>query len=410
MTSGDHGLLRERGGERGTKVTFVELFFDLVFVFAVTQLSHSLLEHLTLMGLVQTALLMMAVWWVWIYTSWVTNWLDPEKTAVRLMLFVLMLAGLVLSTSIPLAFESKGLAFAGAYAFMQVGRCLFALWALGRGNPGNFRNFQRITAWLALSAVFWIAGAFVEPEARLALWGMALIIEYVSPSVGFWTPGLGRSTTADWDIAGSHMAERCGLFIIIALGESILVTGAKFGNLPWTLPVVAAFTIAFVGSVAMWWIYFNIGAERASRHISASADPGRLGRLAYTYLHLPLVAGIIVAAVGDELVLAHPGGHTSLETTAVQLGGPALYLLGNLLFKRATTARRTGLSHMVGLALLAALAPLALVTQPLTFSAATTAVLVLVAAWETLSLHPRRSEVTAAPFAAAQTRGETPAR
>ena len=410
MTSGNHGLLRERGGEQSTKVTFVELFFDLVFVFAVTQLSHSLLEHLTLMGAVQTALLLMAVWWVWIYTSWATNWLDPEKTAVRLMLFVLMMAGLVLSTSIPLAFESKGLVFAGTYVFMQVGRGLFTMWAMRRTSPGNYRNFQRINAWLVFSAAFWIAGAFAEAEVRLELWAVALLIEYVSPSVGFWTPGLGRSTTVDWDIEGSHLAERCGLFIIIALGESILVTGAKFGNLPWTLPTVVAFAIAFIGSVAMWWIYFNIGAERASRHISTSTDPGRLGRVAYTYLHLPLVAGIIVAAVGDELLLAHPGGHTNLETAAVQLGGPALYLFGNLLFKRATTANRTGLSHLVGLLLLAAMTPLALVTHPLTFGTATTAVLVLVAVWETLSLQPKRSETAVAPSSVMQTRRETPER
>jgi low temperature requirement protein LtrA len=385
MTSADHGLLRERGGAGSNKVTFVELFFDLVFVFAVTQLSHSLLDHLTLMGVVQTMLMLMAVWWVWIYTSWATNWLDPEKTAVRLMLFALMLAGLVLSTSIPHAFELKGLAFAGAYAFMQVGRSLFAMRVLRRASPGNYRNFQRITAWLAFAAVFWIAGAFVEAEARLGLWAVALFIEYVSPSVGFWTPGLGRSTTADWDISGSHMAERCGLFIIIALGESILVTGAKFGNLPWTAEIVAAFLVAFLGAVAMWWIYFNIGAETASRRIADSSDPGRLARLAYTYMHLPLVAGIIVAAVGDELVLAHPTGHTDVKTAAVLLAGPALYLLGNLLFKRAT-ANRPALSHIVGLVLLALLVPVSLGMQPLAFSALTTLVLVVVAVWETLSL------------------------
>src|SRR5262249_18425288 len=135
MTSSDRGLLRRRGAEQDTKVTFVELFFDLVFVFAITQLSHALLEHLTVLGSLQTCLLFMAVWWVWIYTSWATNWLDPDKTAVRVMLFALMLAGLVLSTSIPLAFEAKGLAFAAAYVFMQVGRGLFTLWALGRANP-----------------------------------------------------------------------------------------------------------------------------------------------------------------------------------------------------------------------------------------------------------------------------------
>ena len=388
MAGETHNLLRERSGHQGSRVTPVELFLDLVFVFAITQLSHFLLEHSTLVGAVHTALLLMAVWWVWIFTSWATNWLDPERTAVRLMLFILMLAGLVLSTSIPEAFGAKGLAFAGAYVFMQVGRGLFTMWAM-RTSPGNYRNFQRINAWLIFASVFWIAGAFVGTEARLGLWAIALFIEFVSPSLGFWTPGLGRSSTADWDIEGSHMAERCGLFVIIALGESILVTGAKFGNLPWTATTVAAFVVAFVGSVTMWWLYFNIGAERASRRIAGAGDPGRIARLAYTYVHLLLVAGIILVAVGDELVLAHPTGHTDLKTAAILLSGPALYLLGNFLFKQATTKGRTALSHLIGLLLLAAVAPLSLVVQPLAFSAATTAVLVLVAVWETLSLRPR---------------------
>jgi low temperature requirement protein LtrA len=395
MTSGKRNLLRERGGADGGKVTSVELFFDLVFVFAVTQLSHSLLEHFTVLGAVQTALMLMAVWWVWIYTSWATNWLDPDRVAVRLMLFVLMLAGLVLSTSIPKAFESKGLAFALAYVIMQVGRGLFVMWALRRTSPGNYRNFQRINAWLAFSAVFWIAGAFTADEIRLGLWIVALLIEYVSPSVGFWTPGLGRSSTADWDIEGSHMAERCGLFIIIALGESILVAGAKFASLPWTPATVAAFGVSFLGSVAMWWIYFNIGAETGERRIRRSSDPGRLARLAYTYLHLPLVAGIIIAAVGDELVLAHPTGHTDVRTAATLLAGPALYLFGNLLFKRAT-ANRPALSHLAGLGLLVLLVPVSLSLTPLAFSALTTLVMVIVAVWETASLgtskEPAKSE------------------
>ena len=390
------GLLRTRKEHEHGRVTFVELFFDLVFVFAVTQLSHRLIAHFTLLGLLETTLLFMAVWWVWIYTSWVTNWLDPDRTPVRLMLFALMLAGLMLSTSIPTAFEEKGLAFAGAYVFMQVGRCLFMLWALKGESPGNYRNFQRITAWLALSGVFWIAGGLAHGEWRLALWLVALFIEYVSPSVYFWTPGLGRSTTADWDVEGAHMAERCGLFIIIALGESILVTGAKFAELTWTATTVGAFLAAFIGSVAMWWVYFNIGAERASRHIEGSGDPGRVARLAYTYLHLPLVAGIVLAAVGDELVLAHPTGHTDAKTAAVLIGAPAIYLVGNLLFKRAT-AISPALSHMVGLGLLALLIPAATLMEPLILSAAATLVLVIVAAWETLSLRPRHEDRSPPP-------------
>jgi len=395
MTEVRESLLRVRHGHEHSRVTYVELFFDLVFVFAITQLSHTLLEHLSLGGLLQTALLLMAVWWVWIYTSWVTNWLDPEKTPVRLLLFALMLAGLVLSTSIPQAFESRGLAFAGAYVFMQVGRSLFMVWALKGHSPGNYHNFQRITCWLALSGLFWIAGAFAQGDTRFALWAVALVIESVGPSLGFWTPGLGASTTSDWDVEGGHLAERCGLFVIIALGESVLVTGATFAKLAWTPVTMTAFVVAFVGSVAMWWIYFNIGAERGSRHISASDDPGSMARLAYTYLHLVLVAGIIVVAVGDELVLAHPTGHADIKTAAVLLGGPALYLIGNLLFKR-TSAKHFPLSHLVGLGLLALLTPAAAVASPLLLSCATTLVLIMVAIWETRSLAGARHPVGSA--------------
>lgn len=384
-------LLRIKHGEHAHhRVTFVELFFDLVFVFAITQLSHTLLEHFTPTGAAQTALLLFAVWWVWVYTSWCTNWLDPDRTAVRLMLFTLMLAGLVLSTSLPKAFEAQGLVFAGAFVFMQVGRSLFMLWSLRRHHPGNFRNFQRITSWLALSGLFWIAGGLAEADMRFALWAAALAIEYLGPSQGFWTPGLGRSTTADWDVEGAHMAERSGLFIIIALGESILVTGATFARLEWNTITAAAFLSAFLASVAMWWIYFNIGAEKASQTIAASPDPGRLARIAYTYIPIVLIAGIVVTAVGDELVLAHPTGHTDAKTALSVLVGPALFLFGNILFKR-TTIERPALSHMIGLALLVLLIPAAQALSPLLLSAASTAVLLIVAVWETVSLRDFRT-------------------
>jgi low temperature requirement protein LtrA len=379
-------LLRGEPENGHHRVTFVELFFDLVFVFAVTQLSHTLLEHLSLLGALQTALLLLAVWWVWIYTSWVTNWLDPETAPVRLMLFALMLVGLVLSTSLPKAFDTQGWVFAGAYVAMQLGRSLFMLWALAGRSPSIFLTFQRISFWFVLSALFWLAGACVDPGQRLILWTLALLIEYAAPALGYWTPGLGRATTADWDVEGGHLAERCGLFVIIALGESIVVTGAKFADLAWTGTTVAAFLVAFVGTVAMWWIYFNIGAERASARIMASSDPGRLARLAYTYLHIVPIAGIILGAVADDLLLSHPLDPTGPAGIAVILGGPALYLLGNLLFKRATAASRLALSHLVGLALIAALSLVAAALPPLLLGAASTSVLVVVAAWETWSL------------------------
>src|SRR6185295_10183690 len=224
---------------------------------AITQLSHGLLEHLTPLGALQTAILMLAVWWSWIDNAWVTNWLDPERAPVRLMLFVLMLLGLVVSASIPKAFEDRALAFALAYGAMEMIPKLFMLWALRRHDAGNFRNFLRITVWRGAGAACWIAGGFAGGHWRMAVWTLALAIDTGAPIVGFAVPGLGRSTTADWNVEGGHLAERCGLFVIIALGESIVVTGAKFADLAWTGTTVAAFVVAFFATVAMWWIYFN---------------------------------------------------------------------------------------------------------------------------------------------------------
>ena len=225
--------------DRHARVTNAELFFDLVFVFAVTQLSHTLLHHFTPLGAVQVTLLFLAVWWVWVYTTWVTNWLDPDQTPVRILLFLLMLGGLVLSTSIPTAFEGRGLWFAGAYAAMQVGRTAFWLLATPKHRTLVRHNAIRILIWLCVSAVFWISGGLAEGEKRLYLWIVALAIEYVSPAARFWTPGLGFSSVEAWAVEGGHMAERCSLFIIIALGEAVVVSGATFAELAWTPENVA---------------------------------------------------------------------------------------------------------------------------------------------------------------------------
>jgi low temperature requirement protein LtrA len=373
--------LRVRHAHEHSPVTSVELFFDLVFVFAVTQLSHSLLHHLTPLGVLETAVLMVAVWWAWIDSAWITNWLDPHKPAVRLMLFALMLGGLVLAASIPKAFEDRALGFAACYVLMQCGRNVFMLWATARHDLNNFRNFLRIGIWHLADAPFWLAGCLVEGKTRLILWTLAVGIETVAPAAGFRLPGLGRSSTSDWRVEGAHMAERCGLFVIIALGESILITGANFAELVWSLDVVAALVVAFAGSVAMWAIYFNIGAERSSRLIASSDDPGRLARSGYTYIHILIIAGIIVAAVGDELVLHHPRGHADLPSIAVLIGGPALYLAGNAMFKRLS-APHFPLSHLVGLGLLAVLLAAAPSMSLLVLSAATTVILIGVAVWE----------------------------
>jgi len=378
-----HKMLRVRTQGHHARVTNVELFFDLVFVFAITQLSHGLLAHLDLSGALHTGLLMLAVWWVWVFTTWITNWLDPDHIGVRAMLFVLMGVGLVMTTSLPEAFAERAAPFAIAYVAMQVGRTLFTVWAV-RGDPSLRRNFMRIAVWLALSGAAWITGAF-QPELRLPLWVLALAIEYMGPAAAFWTPGLGRTSTAEWTVEGAHMAERCGLFIIICLGESILVTGATFGAHAIDAGTVGAFLAALIGAISMWWIYFNAHADAGLHAIAESDDPGRIARVAYTYAHIPIVAGIIVTAAGDELALAHPMGHMEPATMLLLLGGPALFLLGGVCFKYAVF-RTISTPRVTGLVLLGLAAVGGTHLTPLALSAAATVALIAVAIWETVTL------------------------
>ncbi|WP_035673402.1 low temperature requirement protein A [Bradyrhizobium liaoningense] len=374
-----------------SRVTFVELFFDLVFVFAVTQISHSLLHHFTPLGAVHVAVLFLAVWWVWVYTAWVTNWLNPELTPVRLLLFSMMLGGLVLSTTIPTAFEGRGLWFAIAYASMQVGRTAFWLFATPRHRTAVRHNAIRILTWLSISAVLWIAGGLSEGDTRLWLWIAAVTWEYISPAARFWVPKLGFSSLEAWAVEGGHMAERCALFVIIALGEAVVVNGATFAEFEWTANNILAFVSALVGAIAMWWIYFHKGAEAGAERISKSAESGRLARLAYTYLHTPIVAGIILTAVSDELVLKHPTGHSDTRTIVSTVGGPLVFLVGTILFKYAIRGFLQ-LSHGIGITLLLVLWWFAADLSPLWLSVATTMIMIVVAVWESVSLGSEAEE------------------
>src|SRR3712207_5663533 len=224
------GPLRARdSGEQ--RVTPLELFFDLVYVFAITQLTHRLLEHLTLSSALETLMLLLVVWGVWIYTAWFTNWFDPTRLAVLLVLVAVMLASLVMSVAIPEAFGERGLMFGLAYVAIQVGRTAFTFVALRKSLGGTHplsRTFQRILTWFVGAGALWIIGGLLGGQARYAVWLLALAVDYSGPVVGYYIPGLGRSRTEEWTIEGGHFAERCQLFVIIALGESILVTGTTF--------------------------------------------------------------------------------------------------------------------------------------------------------------------------------------
>lgn len=377
-------LLRDRNAPHHSRVGFVELFFDLVFVFAVTQLSHHLLHDPTWEGAAQTGLLLLAVWAVWVYTTWATNWIDCERGPARLMLFGMMAGGLVMSASIPGAFEERGLTFAIAYAVMQVGRSIFMLYALKDGPANERANFLRILIWLSVSGALWVVGGFMEGNARWGFWIAAIIVDLSGPWIRFRVPGLGASSTADWTIDPEHMAERCGLFVIIALGESIIVTGATFAEIQWTPEVCAAFGSALVTTVAMWWVYFALSAEVAKEAFAHHKDPGAVGRAAYTFGHVPMIAGIIVTAVSDEMILAHPTGHVTDIALAVTLAGPALFLIGAGLFCWLVFAEPP-ISPAIGLAMLGGLWLAAPYMAPVGLSIASTAIIVFVAAWETLA-------------------------
>src|ERR671937_67986 len=369
-------VLRERTRGAAPPVTSVELFVDLVYVVAVTQLSQHLLHHLTARGALETLVLFLAVWWAWNYTAWATNWIDPESPAVRVLLLALMLISLVMSAMIPKAFGDEEVGFANAYGAIQAVRSAFMVYAL-RGRR-MARNYAQLLAWSCIAGVAWIVGAFLHGDARLLTWILALALDYGAPLHGFALPGVGRTPTRAWTLAGGHLAERNRLVVLIALGESILALGKSFSELHADAAIVTAFVAGFVLIASLWWVYFVRYAEEAALAISRSVDPTRMARAGYAYAHAIMVAGVIVVAVATERTMLHPYGDTSTATAAVILGGPTLYLGGNALFNFAL-AGETPRSRLVGIVLLAALAPLAAVVEPLVLSIAATIVVLALA-------------------------------
>jgi low temperature requirement protein LtrA len=360
------------------RVTNIELFFDLVYVFAVTQLSHYLLAHQSLTGALRTGLLLIMVWTLWAYTTWVTNWLDPGRIPVRLLLLGLAGASLVMSAALPGAFAARGLAVGAAYAVMQIGRSVFTVLALPEGQLR--RNFQRILCWCLVSGALALAGGFAGGNARAALWLAAVGVDLIGGAVGFYTPGLGRSATREWTIEGGHFAERCQAFVLIALGESIVVIGATLSGLAHIgIAEIAAFAVALLSSAGLWWLYFDRSAEGAQRIIAASDDPGRLGRSAYHIIHPIMIAGIIVGAAGDQLTLADPDALGRRSASWMILGGTGLFLAGHAAFK-AVVWRRVPWTRIAALAVLGLLGLAAPHISALALGACTVAVIVAVAA------------------------------
>lgn len=379
--------LRPRDGT-GQRTTAFELLFDLVYVFAVTQLSHLVINgQLRADAIARAAFLLVVVWWAWIYTTWMVNWFDPGSATVRAVLSGTALASLLMSAAIPNAFTDHAILFAGAYVLLQVGRNLSAALMLGRHEPLR-PVYVRNTAWTAAAGCLWIAGAFVGSSGRIALWGPALAVDLLAPLAGYRTPGLGRSRTEDWDVEGGHFADRFQAFLIIALGESIVVTGATASNRGLSPMVSLALGVAFLVTGALWWLYFDEVADHAQQNIAQSANPGRLARDAYTYLHLPIVAGIIMVAVADDLLISHPDRSLSGAGVVMTVGGPAVYLAGEALVRLRMISSFSP-QRLLAVLALALLGWLGHELSALAMSGGVAAILIALTVWDHERFRPR---------------------
>jgi low temperature requirement protein LtrA len=341
--------IRRAAGEEA-QVTSAELFFDLVFVFVVTQLTALLVADLTPGGAVKTTLLLLAAWWAWMYTTWVTNWFDPSTIVVRSILLVAMVAGMLGAISIPEAFGARAPLLVVGYVCIQLFRNIFIVVAT---DPGDrlYRPFVRLLTWTCAAMPVWVAGLFLDGDARVVVWAVALAFDYVGPLAGHWVPGLGRTHANDWQLEPGHFVERLELFLIIALGESIAGSGSTASSLDPTVTRLLAMLVAMLMTAALWWLYFDFHAGRMlDRLRTAEGDRGRLGR-DLSYLYLLLIAGIIVAAVGNELVISHPRARLHGAELVALAAGPVLYLLGSVALKvrilRVRWERRFGAAALI---------------------------------------------------------------
>jgi low temperature requirement protein LtrA len=391
-------LLRKPG--QPERATFLELFFDLVFVFALSRISQRLVEDLTSQRRIvlteagQTLLLLLAMWLIWFVTAVTADRLDPQRPEIQLLIVATMFGSLVMAVVVPEAFGDRALVFAGAYVAIHIGRGLFLVPAL-RGHELQ-RWAARILFWFGLSAVPWLAGALLPGGlVRGVLWALALAMNYAAASLGWPTPGLGRAPASELPVVAEHRSERYQQFFIIALGETILVMGLTFSGGGFEAGRTAAFVVSFATTALLWRIYIYRAGELLPAAITAAPHPGRLAQ-STSYAHLLMVAGIVAVAAGDELVIEHPFGHTDSAWIAVILGGPALFLTGRAILEHAVFAR-VSRSRLIGLLVLAATAPTTILMPPLVVAIAATLVLAGVAITDAARARGRPPELPSPP-------------
>lgn len=366
-------LVRPR--EVARAVTPLELFFDLVYVFTVTQLTHHLFGHVDARGMVETLVLTLAVMYAWFMTVWTSNWLDGDRRPVQLMLLSLMFASLLMATSVSGAFGDRAALFVIGYLAIQIGRTAFAVVAF-RGHR-LYMHFVNALYWEIGTGLIWIAGAFADGDARLALWIVAVLVTYGGVIAGHPLPGRRSPFSSDSQIYAEHLLERFRLFFLIALGETVLTLGNAFAGQPVQADRLLVLAVAFAGTVALWWCYFHRAEEIGLSAVEDAADASRIVGFG-NYTLIAMVIGIVAIAVGDELAIAHPGDSSTLSAAVLIFGGPALFLLAQVVFMR----RAAGEVPRPRLLACAALLVLAVATAPLSLLAAvlaSTGVLVAVA-------------------------------
>jgi low temperature requirement protein LtrA len=372
-------LVRPR--EVARAVTPLELFFDLVYVFTVSQLAYHLLAHVDARGMAETLVLTLAVMYAWFMTVWTSNWLDVERQPVRLLLLGLMFASLLMSTSVSEAFGDRAGMFVAGYLAIQLGRTAFAVRAFrGHRLHGHFVN---ALAWEVATAPLWLAGIAVDGEQRLVLWAVAVLVTYGGVIAGHPLPGRRSPFSSDSQIYAEHLLERFRLFFLIALGETVLTIGNAFAGEPLQADRLLVLAVAFAGTVALWWCYFHRAEDLGIDAAGAAADPSRIVAVG-NYTLIAMVIGIVAIAVGDELAIAHPHDPVTASIAVLVFGGPAIFLLAQLAFMREAT----GEMPRSRLLACAALLVLGLATAPLSLLAAvisSSAVLLAVAIADTRS-------------------------
>jgi low temperature requirement protein LtrA len=370
-------LTAEREPERGDEhqVTPLELFFDLVFVFAITQVTKLLANHPTWGGVLRGMLVLAAVWWAWSAYAWLTSTMDVDEGGVRLAMLASMGVMLGVALAVPGAFGADAVFFGAAYLLVRILHVVLSA-IIGRDDPDRRGALFRFAPTAILGASLLVLAGFLEGDTRIAVWVVALAIDYLGPVV----IGMGRG----WRIAPEHFAERYGLIVLIALGESIIAIGVGAG-FELRAGALAAAALGIVVVSAFWWLYFDVAAILArGRLIGATGiAQARLARDAYGYLHLPMVAGIVLFALGLKTTLGHVGEELDTVPAVGLCGGAALYLLAHVAFLFRATGyifrRRT-----VGVATLLALIPAAVAIPALAALALVSAVCALVVAYEAI--------------------------